>query len=234
MITLYQKKITKYFWEIFDKGFPLVKQKFQEDNPYRDKKHLEKVKQYAALYCLDEKKQSPWRDINKCKYKAKLFGKKASFFKGYVKKRHHTGHAERMLFSSHFKTTGRGSAFSPSKLPKASIMLFYTTYSPCDKCMPQLAEFVRSCKTCSHFALFFKHYYKKDTTVVNNFLNSIPRKQRLVETKIVDSDEITMVLITKKKKKRKTKRKKRLKYPWSNERKKYRKIKYYKKKKSKN
>ena len=204
-MAIIQNRIINYCWEIFSQIFPQLERQFQEEAPYRGKKHLENVKQHAALYCLDEKKQSPWRDINKRKYRAKLFGKKATIFRGYVRHRQRH-HAEKDLLAR-FKTTGQGSTFIPSKLPKGSIMLFYTTYSPCGKCMPELAEFVNHCKTSSHFALFFERYYQEDTKMVEHFLNIVPHEQRAIETMEVCDKQVTMVLIRKYERRKKKKRK---------------------------
>ena len=194
-----------YYWDLFSQFYPILNGQFLAEVPYNGIRKLEKLEQYAALYCLDKNKPLPWEERGKLKY----FDEKQTHTNGVItglvrdRGRHH---AEKVLLSC-FMKDNNSTELDPSKLPNVPTMLFYTTNSPCGDCIPRVAQFVKSCNT-SIFVMFFKCHYYGNRRLVNDLICRIPHKKVKVQEAKVSEEDFTMVIIMKYKYDKKSMKKK--------------------------
>ncbi len=143
---------------------PVVREQFLKSNG------IEGAKQYAGLYCLSgveidlkREREELIRFYNKTpNFDDYKISSDVRLFTGLVKDRRRC-HAEKDLVSKLMA--------DPSRIPGEPVLVLYSYYSPCRKCVTILKDFIRACRNTKVFVLIYEEIYQPE--YVDHFILSL-------------------------------------------------------------
>ncbi len=148
---------------IISKLQPVVLKQFLKSNSIKE------AKQYTVLYCLsrsqeiDLKSEKLIRFYNKTpNFDNHKISSDVRLYTGLVKDRRRW-HAEKDLVTRVMA--------DPSWIHGDPVLVIYSYYSPCGKCVPILKDFIRACRNTEVFVLIYEEIYQPKA--VNHFILSL-------------------------------------------------------------